>query len=50
MRSVSMNCWLNADVSPDEVNSLPPVYKMVRRVSEMTAPAPSQTFVFVDER
>ena len=50
VRSVSMNCWLNGDVSPDEVNSLPPVYKIVREVSDMTAPAPSQTFVFVDER
>jgi prepilin-type N-terminal cleavage/methylation domain-containing protein/prepilin-type processing-associated H-X9-DG protein len=50
VRSVSMNCWLNCDVSPDEFNALPSVYKIVRRVSDMTVPAPSQTFVFLDER
>jgi prepilin-type N-terminal cleavage/methylation domain-containing protein/prepilin-type processing-associated H-X9-DG protein len=50
VRSVSMNCWLNCDVSPDEFNGLPPVYRIVRRASDMTVPAPSQTFVFLDER
>jgi prepilin-type N-terminal cleavage/methylation domain-containing protein/prepilin-type processing-associated H-X9-DG protein len=50
VRSVSMNCWLNCDVSPDGFDGLPPVYKIVRRASDMTAPAPSQTFVFVEER
>jgi prepilin-type N-terminal cleavage/methylation domain-containing protein/prepilin-type processing-associated H-X9-DG protein len=50
VRSVSMNCWLNSDVTPDGFNGLPPRYKIIRRTSDMTYPAPSQTFVFVDER
>jgi prepilin-type N-terminal cleavage/methylation domain-containing protein/prepilin-type processing-associated H-X9-DG protein len=50
VRSVSMNCWLNGDVDVDVVNTLPPVYKIIQRSSDMTAPAPSQTWVFTDER
>ncbi len=50
VRSVSMNCWLNGDTNVDQFNGLPAVYKIIRRASDMTAPAPSQTFVFVDER
>ena len=44
VRSVSMNCWMNGDVSPDDA------HKVIRRVSDMTTPAPCQTLVLVDER
>jgi prepilin-type N-terminal cleavage/methylation domain-containing protein/prepilin-type processing-associated H-X9-DG protein len=50
VRSCSMNCWLNSDLDVDVYNSLPSIYKNIRRVSDMTAPAPSQTWVLVDER
>jgi prepilin-type N-terminal cleavage/methylation domain-containing protein/prepilin-type processing-associated H-X9-DG protein len=50
VRSCSMNCWLNSDIDVDVYNSLPSTYKNIRRVSDMTAPAPSQTYVLVDER
>jgi prepilin-type N-terminal cleavage/methylation domain-containing protein/prepilin-type processing-associated H-X9-DG protein len=50
VRSVSMNCWLNGDSTPDQAIGLPLLYKVVRRASDMTAPAPSHTFVFLDER
>jgi prepilin-type N-terminal cleavage/methylation domain-containing protein/prepilin-type processing-associated H-X9-DG protein len=50
MRSVSMNRWLNSDLTPDEFGGLPPRYKVILRASDMTYPAPSQTFVFVEER
>ena len=50
VRSVSMNCWLNGDSTPDQALGLPLLYKVVRRASDMTAPAPSHTFVFLDER
>jgi prepilin-type N-terminal cleavage/methylation domain-containing protein/prepilin-type processing-associated H-X9-DG protein len=50
VRSVSMNCWLNGDVDVEVFNGRPPAYKIIRRFSDMVAPAPSQTFVFVDER
>ena len=38
VRSVSMNCWMNGDVSPDDA------HKVIRRVSDMASPAPSQTW------
>jgi prepilin-type N-terminal cleavage/methylation domain-containing protein/prepilin-type processing-associated H-X9-DG protein len=50
VRSCSMNCWLNSDLDVDVYNSLPSNYKSIRRVSDMTHPAPSQTWVLVDER
>jgi prepilin-type processing-associated H-X9-DG protein len=50
VRSVSMNCWLNSDVTPDLYMGLPQAYKVIRRASEMTSPTPSDTFVFVEER
>ncbi|MBI4658873.1 MAG: type II secretion system protein [Verrucomicrobia bacterium] len=50
VRSVSMNCWLNCDKSPDDYLGLPKAYKIIRRVSDMTDPAPSQTFVLLEER
>ncbi|MBI3848970.1 MAG: DUF1559 domain-containing protein [Verrucomicrobia bacterium] len=50
VRSVSMNSWLNCYLTPDGHLSLPPVFRIIRRTSDMTAPPPSQTFVFVDER
>jgi prepilin-type N-terminal cleavage/methylation domain-containing protein/prepilin-type processing-associated H-X9-DG protein len=50
VRSCSMNCWLNSDIDVDVYNSLPSICKNIRRVSDMTAPAPSQTYVLIDER
>ena len=50
VRSVSMNCWLNCDRSPDDYRGLPNTYKIIRRTSDMTDPAPCQTFVLLDER
>ena len=50
VRSVSMNCWLNCDRSPDDYRGLPTAYKIIRRTSDMIDPAPSQTFVLLDER
>jgi prepilin-type N-terminal cleavage/methylation domain-containing protein/prepilin-type processing-associated H-X9-DG protein len=50
VRSCSMNCWLNSDIDVDVYNSLPSIYKNIRRISDMTAPAPSQTYILIDER
>jgi prepilin-type N-terminal cleavage/methylation domain-containing protein/prepilin-type processing-associated H-X9-DG protein len=50
VRLASMNCWLNGDSTPDQALGLPLLYKVVRRASDMIAPAPSHTFVFLDER
>ena len=50
VRSVSMNCWLNCDGPPETFLGLPSEYRVIRRTSDMTAPAPCQTFVFVEER
>ena len=50
VRSISTNCWLNGDMSPDQAAGLPALFRMIRRVSDMTTPAPSHTFIFVDER
>jgi prepilin-type processing-associated H-X9-DG protein len=46
VRSVSMNNWLNSD-GPWEGQSQ---FKVIRRVSDMADPAPSKTFVLIDER
>ncbi|MCI0538021.1 MAG: prepilin-type N-terminal cleavage/methylation domain-containing protein [Verrucomicrobiales bacterium] len=47
VRSVAMNVWLNHDL-PDLLGGKR--YKIVRRTSDMIDPAPSQTFVMIDER
>jgi prepilin-type processing-associated H-X9-DG protein len=46
-----MNCWLNPEGDWDQaVFGLKPLYRTIRRVSDMIDPGPSQTFVFLDER
>jgi prepilin-type N-terminal cleavage/methylation domain-containing protein/prepilin-type processing-associated H-X9-DG protein len=50
VRSISMNCWLNSDITPDEASGLPSLYKVVRRSSDIISPAPNQTYVFLEER
>jgi prepilin-type N-terminal cleavage/methylation domain-containing protein len=42
VRSCSMNCWLNNDIDVDVYNSLPSIYKNIRRISDMTAPLPAR--------
>ena len=46
VRSVSMNCWLNSEGPWEGLNQ----YKVMRKVSDMTAPGPVSTFVLTDER
>jgi prepilin-type N-terminal cleavage/methylation domain-containing protein len=46
VRTVSMNCWLNAQ----EPNIWATGGRMIKQVSDMIEPSPSQTFVFTDER
>jgi len=50
VRSVSMNCWMNSDITPDGFEGRPALYKVIRRTSDMTYPSPTQTFVFIEER
>ena len=45
-----MNSWFNCTNSQDYWQSLPDSYKILRRHSDMTDPAPSQTFAFIEER
>ena len=49
VRSISMNCWLNSDITPDQVLGLPPLYKVAHRSSDIISPGPSQTYVFLEE-
>ena len=46
VRSVSMNNWLNSDGPWQNENQ----FKVIRRISDMVEPAPSKTFVVLDER
>ncbi len=46
VRSVSMNCWLNAEGPWEGLNQ----YKVMRKISDMTAPGPVGIFVLTDER
>ena len=46
VRSVSMNCWLNSEGPWDGLNQ----YKVMRKISDMTAPGPVGIFVLTDER
>ena len=53
VRSVSMNNWIgDYDPRTKQVSSNPltPGYKIIRKVSDMLDPAPSMTFVLLDER
>jgi len=47
VRSISMNCWMNyigtADIGQD-------VFRIFRKVSDITDPSPSDAWVFIDER
>ena len=45
VRSYSMNNYLN---SPDR--GVPDPWKIIRKITDMTAPPPSSTFVIIDER
>ena len=46
VRSIAMNNWLNADVPwAGQLD-----YKLIRKVSEMTAPPPAKCWVIMDER
>jgi prepilin-type N-terminal cleavage/methylation domain-containing protein/prepilin-type processing-associated H-X9-DG protein len=46
VRSVSMNCWLNAEAAWEGLNQ----YKVMRKISEMTEPSPTGIWVLTDER
>jgi prepilin-type processing-associated H-X9-DG protein len=46
VRSVSMNCWLNADGSWDGLNQ----YRVFRKIGEMQHPGPSGVWTLTDER
>jgi len=51
VRTVSINGWLNPVFDWDQqIYGLQPIYKMIRKTSEMLGPGPSGTFVFLDER
>ena len=47
VRSVTMNVWLNHNL-PDLLGGKR--YKIIRRTSDMTDPAPARTYVMIDER
>jgi prepilin-type N-terminal cleavage/methylation domain-containing protein/prepilin-type processing-associated H-X9-DG protein len=50
VRTISMNCWLNPDVPWYQTIAAPAGGRVIRKISDMTAPGPSDTFVFTDER
>src|SRR5262249_31316144 len=51
VRSVSMNIWVgNYDPRTGVVTEYSPGYKVFKKVSEMTDPGPSGTFLLLDER
>jgi prepilin-type N-terminal cleavage/methylation domain-containing protein len=51
VRTMSMNNWLgNYDPVSGAVNPWTPGYKVVKKVTDMTMPAPVDTFVMLDER
>jgi len=50
VRSVSMNSWLNSAISTDDILGYPKKYRIVRKISDMVDPGPSQTFVILEER
>jgi len=45
VRTISMNCWLERGRL-----AISPGYKVFKRMSDMTSPGPSATWVFMDER
>jgi hypothetical protein len=47
VRSMSMNNWLN---SPGSVWNNQTAWKMIRKTSDMTDPAPSKNWILIDER
>ncbi len=48
VRSVSLNAWVNG-TAPESLWAMTG-FRPARRISDMTAPAPSMTFLFIDER
>ncbi len=46
VRSMSMNCWLNADGPWNGATQ----YKVMRRLSDFVNPSPAMTWVLIDER
>lgn len=49
IRSMSMNCWLNTDEKWNEGDG-GELFSSPRKITEMRSPAPSGTFVLLDER
>jgi prepilin-type N-terminal cleavage/methylation domain-containing protein/prepilin-type processing-associated H-X9-DG protein len=47
VRSVSMNAWFN---STDVAGFGPPGFRIYKKLSDVTAPGPSMTWLFLDER
>lgn len=45
VRTVSMNCWLS-----EGRLSQSPGYRVIKKMSDMSNPSPSKTWVFIDER
>ena len=45
-----MNAWFNCDQAPDDFVNLPNRYRIIRRHSDMTDPAPAGTYAFIEER
>jgi len=51
VRSIAMNIWIgNYDARSGAVTAYSPGYKVFKKVSEITSPGPSQTFLLLDER
>ena len=52
VRTVTMNCWVgDYDARTGQVFSDPVTgYKAIRKISELTTPPPSKTYVMLDER
>jgi len=51
VRTMSMNNWIgNFDPKTGAVTPWTPGFKVIKKVSDMTAPAPSLSFVLLDER
>jgi len=51
VRTMSMNNWIgNYDPKTGTVTPWTPGYKVIKKVTDMTAPAPTKTFVLLDER
>src|SRR5206468_5475530 len=51
VRTMSMNNWIgNYDPKTGTATPWTPGYKVIKKVVDMTAPAPTKTFVLLDER